>query len=122
MTLITQIRSDLSFSDVRENQILAKANARMSMMIALGEIQKHLGPDTRISATADIYDERIESAKKYFHAKKSNFTEKNFGDLHDHRIIYPKDVYEYSVQTNEIKRVQNSFSDKDNQNILYASL
>ena len=89
-------------------------------MIALGEIQKHLGPDTRISTTADIYDERIESAKKYFHLKESSFREDNFGDLHDNRIIYPNDVYEYSKQTNEIKRVQNSFGDIDNQNVLNA--
>ena len=34
------------------------------MMVAIGEIQKHLGPDTRVSTTADILDERIESGKK----------------------------------------------------------
>jgi hypothetical protein len=65
ITLISQIRMDLSYSDVRENQILAKAHARMGMMIAIGEIQKHLGPDMRVSATADIYDDRIESEKDY---------------------------------------------------------
>ena len=65
ITLISQIRMDLSYSDVRENQILAKAHARMGMMIAIGEIQKHLGPDMRVSTTADIYDDRIESEKDY---------------------------------------------------------
>jgi hypothetical protein len=32
----------------------AKANARIGMMIALGEIQKHLGPDQRVSADARV--------------------------------------------------------------------
>ena len=35
------------------------------MMVALGEIQKHLGPDTRVSTTADILDERVETNDFY---------------------------------------------------------
>jgi hypothetical protein len=31
----------------------ARANARMALMLAIGDIQKQLGPDTRISAAAD---------------------------------------------------------------------
>lgn len=62
MGLITQVRLDVAHTDARESQILAKANARMGMKIAIGEIQKHLGPDMRVSATADIYDERVESS------------------------------------------------------------
>ena len=65
MALVTQVRVELSLSDARKNHVLAKAHARMGMMIAIGEIQKHLGPDTRISATADIYDERVESAMDF---------------------------------------------------------
>ena len=64
ITLVSQVRQDMAYSDARENLILAKANARMGMMIAIGEIQKHLGPDMRISATADIYDERIEGSEQ----------------------------------------------------------
>ena len=72
ITLISQIRMDLSYSDVRENQILAKAHARMGMMIAIGEIQKHLGPDRRGSTTAEIYDGRIESEKDYLQGYPMN--------------------------------------------------
>ncbi|MCF7731814.1 MAG: hypothetical protein K9N23_09005, partial [Akkermansiaceae bacterium] len=39
----------------------AQANARLGMMIALGELQKHLGPDQRVSAPAGILDESPES-------------------------------------------------------------
>ena len=65
ISLISQVRMDLAYSDVRQDHILAKAHARMGMMIAIGEIQKHLGPDTRVTSTADLYDDRIESEKDY---------------------------------------------------------
>jgi hypothetical protein len=56
---------DLTLGDARKERVLAQAHARMGMMVAIGELQKHLGPDTRVSATADILDERIESGRKY---------------------------------------------------------
>ena len=65
ISLISQVRMDLAYSDVRQDHILAKAHARMGMMIAIGEIQKHLGPDMRVSTTADIYDDRIELERDY---------------------------------------------------------
>lgn len=60
VSLVSLVSTDLNLSELRKQKVLAQANARMGMMVALGEIQKHLGPDTRISATADILDERVE--------------------------------------------------------------
>ncbi|MFN7342010.1 MAG: hypothetical protein ACK5TA_01605, partial [bacterium] len=37
-------------------QARARANARMALMIAIGELQKQMGPDQRISANSDIID------------------------------------------------------------------
>ncbi|MGJ8698326.1 MAG: hypothetical protein ACSHYF_18570 [Verrucomicrobiaceae bacterium] len=38
----------------------ARANARLALMIAIGELQRELGPDQRVSATATILDENPE--------------------------------------------------------------
>ena len=65
VSLVSLVGTELNLAELRKQKILAKANARMGMMVALGEIQKHLGPDTRISATADILDERVESSGSY---------------------------------------------------------
>ena len=65
ISLVNLVGTDLSLADARKEKVLAQAHARMGMMVAIGEIQKHLGPDTRVSTTADILDERIESGRQY---------------------------------------------------------
>jgi len=65
VSLVNLVSNDLSLVEARKEKILAQAHARMGMRIAIGEIQKHLGPDMRISGTADLLDERIESGSQY---------------------------------------------------------
>ena len=65
ISLVNLVSTDLSLVEARKEKILAQAHARMGMRIAIGEIQKHLGPDMRISGTADLLDERIESGRNY---------------------------------------------------------
>lgn len=43
-------------------QAEAKANARLALMLAVGELQRQLGPDQRISASASILDSSAESS------------------------------------------------------------
>ena len=79
ISLINLVGTDLSLSEVRKERILAKAHARVGMMVAIGEIQKHLGPDTRVTATADILDERIESGSLYASSQKYDEESALFG-------------------------------------------
>ncbi len=47
----------LRTSGQSEASARARANARMALSIAIGELQKHAGADTRVTARADILDE-----------------------------------------------------------------
>jgi len=88
ITLVSEVRQGLAYSDARQNHILAKAHARMGMMIAIGEIQKHLGPDTRVSATADIYDERVESSMDFISSPYPQTTTiSNAVDLNEDNLV-----------------------------------
>jgi hypothetical protein len=49
----------LRSSSEAEAMAVARANARLGLMLALGQLQKHAGPDQRITARADILDEDI---------------------------------------------------------------
>lgn len=48
---------NLRSSGVDSAQNIARANARMALMIAIGELQRHTGSDTRVTAPANIVDE-----------------------------------------------------------------
>ena len=45
---------ELGKSPQAESMVVARANARMALMLAIGQLQRTMGPDQRISACADI--------------------------------------------------------------------
>ncbi len=57
--LLTLSSISLRSSSQGNAMAVARANARLAMMIALGDLQKHAGPDQRVSARADILDENV---------------------------------------------------------------
>ncbi len=44
----------LRTSSGSDSQLLARANARMALMMAIGQLQREMGPDSRISAPHDV--------------------------------------------------------------------
>lgn len=44
-------------------QAVARANARLAMMMAIGQLQKYAGPDQRVTATADIESDNMSNPK-----------------------------------------------------------
>lgn len=61
LMMIALAMMSLSSTEVRASQNgrameEARANARMALMIALGDLQKYAGPDTRVTASSSIID------------------------------------------------------------------
>lgn len=52
---VVAMRSSAASSD----QATARANARLALLLAIGELQRSAGPDQRVTARADILDESI---------------------------------------------------------------
>ncbi|MEO5714249.1 MAG: hypothetical protein ABIT37_12250 [Luteolibacter sp.] len=48
----------LRASSQSSDMLAARSNARLAMMLAIGDLQKFAGPDTRITARADVLDEK----------------------------------------------------------------
>ena len=68
LTLIAVAFLSLSAVSVRTARIdmaeeEARSNARLALMIALGELQREMGPDQRVSASAAILDNSVETYK-----------------------------------------------------------
>lgn len=55
--LLTLSTTTLRSADLTSAPSEARANARLALMLAVGELQRQAGPDTRVTARADILDE-----------------------------------------------------------------
>lgn len=54
MTLIILVRTELRKVIQHQEMLVARANARLGLELAVSQLQQTLGPDTRVSATAGI--------------------------------------------------------------------
>lgn len=55
--LLTLSTTTLRSADLTSAPSEARSNARLALMLAVGELQRQVGPDTRVTARADILDE-----------------------------------------------------------------
>jgi len=64
LSLILQTQAEMRAVSAAKARLLAKENARLGLMIALGELQKHAGPDQRVTARAEVVtgDSKSENA------------------------------------------------------------
>lgn len=53
LTLLVQV--ELRAADTAKQQLLARQNARLGLMVALGNLQKYAGPDQRVTARAEAF-------------------------------------------------------------------
>ena len=56
--LLTLSTISLRVSSQAADRLVARSNARMALLLAMGELQKYAGSDTRITARADVLDEK----------------------------------------------------------------
>ena len=114
ISLVSLVGTDLSLAELRKQRVLSQANAKMGMMVALGELQKHLGPDTRISGTADLLDERIEPTAQFLQNKYDPNTTPSSGiDLNENGEI-DKLPFGQRYWTGVWKHKAANSNDKDN--------
>ena len=56
IALVSYVAMELRLAETRKTKTLSRAHAKMGLMVALGELQKHAGPDRRVTARASILD------------------------------------------------------------------
>ena len=65
MLSLSTIEQRSSGGGANEADRMARANARMALMMALGELQKAAGPDQRVSATATYFGDSDNSLRQW---------------------------------------------------------
>ena len=66
ISLVSLVGTDLSLAELRKQRVLSQANAKMGMMVALGELQKHLGPDTRFREQPTCLTNELNKPPNFF--------------------------------------------------------
>ena len=64
LSMLSLSTVELRQSRNADAQLEAQANARLALMIALGELQKNMGPDQRVSVEAAMFDTSVTSHDK----------------------------------------------------------
>ncbi|HAV13713.1 MAG TPA: hypothetical protein DCX06_09545 [Opitutae bacterium] len=65
MTILVEVETKVSSAD--KARLLAKENARLALMLAIGELQKNAGPDQRVTARAEILgDNNFDPAARFW--------------------------------------------------------
>ena len=57
LSLFSYVLVELRESDARKEYVLSRVHARFGLQVAVGELQKHAGPDQRLTALGSILDE-----------------------------------------------------------------
>jgi hypothetical protein len=67
LTVTALVRVETRASSIGLQSLQARESARLALMIAIGELQKHAGPDQRVTARADILgDDNIDPSAKFW--------------------------------------------------------
>ncbi|MEC8650256.1 MAG: hypothetical protein VXX82_04950, partial [Verrucomicrobiota bacterium] len=80
VTLTALARVESQAAQIHQKKLLAKENARLGLMIALGNLQRYAGPDQRVTANAEIDLAHTPSSKFWSGIWVSDSNEINTGD------------------------------------------
>ena len=61
LALISYIGVESQLAESHRAYALARSHARLGLVVAIGELQEHAGPDQRVTATASILDKDPET-------------------------------------------------------------